>query len=109
MTNIHAIQNYTNSTKLKKQIQVILDRLPKIEYHHRSNGEIDYYGASYLISKSLCLPQPMFSQATWTHFWTWFDINMPEEIVEKKHKNSRNLVCSAKHEFFLKKMDLITQ
>ncbi|NMC48655.1 MAG: hypothetical protein GYA47_04370, partial [Desulfovibrio sp.] len=91
----------TEASGLREQIQPIVNRLPPIEYHSRSNGEIDYYGASFCISNLLGLSRPLFSRSTWAHFWTWLDIMFPEELVDMGKKDANNLVPLKSHELLL--------
>lgn len=102
MVPTDSFQQATEVTGLKEQVQPIVSNLPQIEYHPRSNGEIDYYGASYCIAKQLGLPKALFGRATWRHGWAWMDIVTPSQIVYDEFKSLNNLVRSKEHEILLK-------
>ncbi len=92
----------TEAAGLRDQIQAVVANLPPIEYHPRANGEIDYYGASFCIARSLGLEKPLFGRATWMHGWMWFDVTSTAMIVNAEYRDRNNLVVSPYHETYLK-------
>lgn len=93
---------HTLSTQLRKNIVDIIKLLPRIEYSRRSNGEIDFYGASAIIANQLKLEKPLYGLASWKHGWLWFDTISPVRLVESENKKIHNLVFTKKDEMYLK-------
>lgn len=92
----------TEARGLRNQIQTIVEKLPPIQYHPRANGEIDYYGASFCIARSLGLEKPLFGRATWCHGWVWYDITSPDILVHAEYRGLNNLVVSKSHADYLR-------
>lgn len=93
---------YTLSTQLRKNIVDIIKSLPRMEYSRRSNGEIDFYGASAIIAKKLKLEKPLYGLASWKHGWLWYDTISPVRLVESENKKIHNLVFTKQDEMYLK-------
>lgn len=87
---------------LADQVRPFVDKLPGVEFQHRSNGEIDYYGASFCIARSLGMLAPLFSRTTWTHGWRWYDMPLPEMLTTAESKSHNNLVISRQNAELLK-------
>jgi glycosyltransferase involved in cell wall biosynthesis/SAM-dependent methyltransferase len=92
----------TQSKELQQQIAMVMRNIPRIEYHPRTNGEIDYYGGSYYIAEALGLKKPLMGRATWMHGWFWHDISGTDYIARAESRNIRNLVSTKELEEFLK-------
>jgi glycosyltransferase involved in cell wall biosynthesis/SAM-dependent methyltransferase len=92
----------TDVQNLRNKISFLDKILPEIVYHNRSNGEIDFYGASYLICSQLGLKKPLYSRSTWKHGWLWYDVISPIRLVESGNKHVHNLVFTKNHELYLK-------
>jgi len=95
-------REHTLAPKLKEKILEITKSLPRIEYSTRSNGEIDFYGASSIIANKLKLEKPLYGKASWKHGWLWYDTISPARLVESEDKQIHNLVFTKQDEAYLK-------
>lgn len=97
---------------LRKKISEIIDNLPPFHYTRLASGEIDYYGASYNISRSLELDRVPYTRASWLHGKIDLPLTqpMPEIIVQDNSvvccdiKNVPNLVWTKEQEKFLHRL-----
>lgn len=76
-------------------IKELIAILPEIDYTPRNNGEADFYGASDCIARSLGLPRPLYTRATWIHGWYSYLPEFHQEIVTSEQKDIANLVINA--------------
>lgn len=67
MTQLPA--SHTAEPSLQNQLRPLLGRLPSIEFVERRWGEIESYGANWMLARRLGLPRPLETYATinWNH------------------------------------------
>jgi len=61
--------SHTSRPDLLKLVEGVMHRLPAIEFAERRWGEIDSYGANWMLARRLGLPKPLETYATinWNH------------------------------------------
>lgn len=61
--------SHTADHALQARLGPLLERLPEIEFFERRWGEIDSYGANWMLARRLGLPRPLETYATinWNH------------------------------------------
>lgn len=79
----------------------LVTRLPAIEMVELANGEIDYYGASHQISKSLGLVETLKKKANWEHGWKHGDVRRIDQIGPYRRKDRVHLVSCEAHKKIL--------
>ena len=88
----------------------VINSLPPIHYKQMHSGEIDYYGASYNIARSLGLSTTPWTRASWFHGWYQYEKLLPELIIQEdtticcNPTDVPNLVPTVKLELFLQKI-----
>lgn len=103
------IQESTHKSHLKKDINFILELLPKIEFIQHENGEIDYYGASWLIANSTGREKPLASKARWVHGWNRFPAKfLPTIYRSEQHKSEPILVAKTEEARYLNKSGILS-
>lgn len=103
------IQESTHKSHLKKEINSILELLPKIDFIQHENGEIDYYGASWLIANSTGREKPLASKARWVHGWNRFPTKfLPTIYHSEQHKSEPILVAKTEEARYLNKNGIIS-
>ena len=103
------IQNSTHKSYLKESINSILELLPKIEFIQHENGEIDYYGASWLIANSTGREKPLASKARWVHGWNRFPTKyLPTIYQSEQHKSEPILVAKKEEARYLNKRGILS-
>ena len=101
----------TQLPELKFLVSEIVDELPSFKYTSLPNSEIDYYGASYNIARSLGLDGIPFTRASWYHGWNRYPLVTPEQFIHEdcvafcEVKKVPNLVATPEIEAFLKAND----
>ena len=70
--------SHTLTPQLLDKLVPLSSSLPKIEFTPRSNGEVDFYGASDVLARSLGLEHsPYFhKKIAWTHGWKFHPKNI---------------------------------
>ena len=70
--------SHTPTPQLLDKLDSLSSSLPKIEFTPRSNGEVDFYGASDVVARSLGLEHsPYFhKKIAWTHGWKFHPKNI---------------------------------
>jgi len=92
----------------QKDINSILEFIPKIEFIPHENGEIDYYGASWLIAKSTGLEKPLTSRARWVHGWNRFPARFLPNIYYTEHRSEPILVAKTEEARYLNKSGMLS-
>ena len=100
----------TQDPNLKGQISDCIRQLPPIQYSRLASSEIDYYGASNNIARTLGLDGIPYSRASWLHAWCHYSsLAFPEVLTDEgataccKVKEVPNLMGTLQQELFLKK------
>jgi hypothetical protein len=97
--------------ELSRQVENIVQHLPPIEFCRLASSEIDYYGASNTIARSLGLPTIPYTRASWSHGWFRYPLVAPELLIHQgcvaccEVKEVPNLVATRHLENFLKAND----
>lgn len=101
----------TQLPELKYLVSEIVEELPSFKYTSLANSEIDYYGASYNIARSLGLKGIPYTRASWSHGWFRYSLVAPELLIHQgcvaccEVKEVPNLVATSHLENFLKAND----
>ena len=101
----------TQLPELKSQVSDIVSKLPPIQHNRLASAEIDYYGASNTIARSLGLPSIPYTRASWSHGWFRYPLVAPELLINQgcvsccKVREVHNLVATRGLEDFLKAND----
>ncbi|MDC0156174.1 hypothetical protein OAK38_00265 [Verrucomicrobia bacterium] len=94
--------------ELSRQVENIVQHLPPIEFSRLASAEIDYYGASNNIARSLGLSDIPYTRASWLHGWCRYPLTQIELLALEdatvccEPKEVPNLVSSLEQEIFLK-------
>jgi hypothetical protein len=101
----------TQIPELKSQVSDIVSKLPPFQHNSLASSEIDYYGASNTIARSLGLPSIPYTRASWSHGWFRYPLVAPELLINQgcvsccKVREVPNLVATRGLEDFLKAND----
>ena len=93
---------------LNALVSEIVEELPSFKYTSLANSEIDYYGASYNIARSLGLKGIPYTRASWHHGWYRYPLTKTELIIDENRvafcniREVPNLVASKDMETFLR-------
>lgn len=70
--------SHTLRPQLIDKLDPLPSCLPKIEFTPRSNGEVDFYGASDVLARSLGLERSLYfhKKIAWTHGWKFHPKNI---------------------------------
>ena len=106
--NDRELPQATQYANLNGQISDCIRQLPPIKYSRLASAEIDYYGASNTIARSLGLPSIPYTQASWLHGWCHHPLTHIELLARDEAtvccepKAVPNLVATSELELFIK-------
>jgi hypothetical protein len=106
--NPPAPPNCTDVPELMNLISDTLIHLPPFQYSRLASSEIDYYGASTNIARSLGLPSIPYTRASWLHGWMQYPLTRIELLARDEAtvccdpKAVPNLVATTEQELFIK-------
>ena len=98
----------TQLPELKSLVSEIVEELPSFKHTSLANSEIDYYGASYNIARSLGLKGIPYTRASWNHGWYRYPLTKTELIIDENRvafcniREVPNLVATKDIETFLR-------
>lgn len=95
------LPSYSSLLPRSSSFSDLVARLPPVEMFKLVNGEIDYYGASYQISRSLGLVEILKIKANWEHGWKYGDVQRIDHIGPYRRKDRVYLVSSEAHKKIL--------
>jgi len=99
-----SIHQATQVPALKESIFALLEQLPAIESIPLTNGDADYYGASWRIANAMGLEKPLSTNTFWSHGWHHArKIENPILLAFGPPRPGRNyLVATSKHANYLR-------